>query len=90
MRKISEKSKYIKANITSRDVAVHKNIKREIMKVKITDVLITDSSTLSEHSKYKESLSVTENKQNRTQGLLNIIDTALNFFPLLRSQESIC
>ncbi len=40
MRKISEKSKYIKANITSRDVAVHKNIKREIMKVKITEVLI--------------------------------------------------
>ena len=88
MRKVSEKSKaYIKANITSRDSVVRKNIKKEIMKVKITDMLITSSSALTEHSKYKESLCVTANKQNRTQGLLNIVDTAFVFFSALEESR---
>ena len=67
MRKISEKLEaYIKANISSRDSIVRNNTKKEIMKVKITDMLITSSSALTERSKYKESLCVAANKQNRT------------------------
>ena len=90
MRKISEKSKpYVKANVSSRDSVVRNNIKKEIMKVKITDMLITNSSALTEHSRYKESVCVTANKQNRTQGFLNIIDTAFVFFLPLKSPELI-
>ena len=53
------------------------------MKLKMTESLLANSVALHEHSKYQDSLTVIDNKQNRSQGLLNIADNTFLFFTKL-------
>ena len=61
---------YIETNVTSVNPSVHEQLKCEIIKLKITESLLANSVTLHEHSEYQDSLTVIDNKQNRSQGLL--------------------
>ena len=55
----------------------------EVMKVKIVESLIASSLALHEHSEHQDSLKITDGKQNRSQGLLHICDSALLYFTKL-------
>ena len=80
-RKVMLKAKrYIEANITSSNLTVREQLMTEIMKVKIIESLIASSLALHEHSEHQDSLKITNEKQNRSQGLINICDNAFLYF----------
>ena len=84
LKKSIEKAKrYIETNITSVNPSIREQLKHEIMKLKITESLLANSVALDEHSEYQDSLTVIDNKQNRSQGLLNIADNTFLFFTKL-------
>ena len=56
------------------------------MKFKIINSLLSNASALQEHSKYKESLEVTAEKQYQSQGILNISDDCMNSLSKLMSK----
>ena len=80
-KKVMLKAKrYIEANITSSNLTVREQLMTEVMKVKIVESLIASSLALHEHSEHQDSLKITDEKQNRSQGLLNICDNAFLYF----------
>ena len=83
-KKVMLKAKrYIEANITSSNLTVREQLMTEVMKVKIIEGLIASSLALHEHSEHQDSLKITDEKQNRSQGLLNICDSAFLYFTKL-------
>ena len=88
LKKLWENSRrYINNNVTSHSPDVHYRVKEEIMKFKIINYLFSNASALQEHSKYKESLEVTAEKQYQSQGLLNISDDCYEFFITVDEQR---
>ena len=74
---------YIDKNICSTQPSVRNQLRTEIMKLRIVENLPASSAALDEHSSYKESLEITDEKQNASFGLLNISDNAFLFFAKL-------
>ena len=70
LKKSIEKAKrYMETNVTSVNPSAQEQLKHEIMKLKITKSLLANSVAPYEHSEYQDSLTVLDNKQNRSQGL---------------------
>ena len=63
--------------------SVREQLKHEIMKLKITESLLANSDALHEHSEYQDSLTIIDNKQNRSQRQLDIPDNTLLLFTKL-------
>ena len=74
---------YIDKNICSTQPSVRNQLRTEIMKLRIVESLLASSAALHEHSSYKESLEITDEKQNASVGLLNISDNAFLFLTKL-------
>ncbi|KAL9979614.1 hypothetical protein ACROYT_G017297 [Oculina patagonica] len=78
---LDQKRKYAKEHVYSTNQATRGTAKKcfEICEL-LEDYIIDSRSHLQEISKYPETLSVTEEKQFRSQGLVNVGDNAYEFF----------
>ena len=70
---------YVSENATSRNEAVRNNIHTKISQIRILENMIVSQGAILNSSEYKESLDITFQKQNRTQGLLNVVDRVYQF-----------
>lgn len=78
---LDQKRKYAKEHVYSTNLATRDNARKCFEMCELLDEHIIDSrSHLQEISKYPGTLSVTEEKQFRTRGLINISDNAYEFF----------
>ncbi len=89
VRKLLEKSKrYIIENNRSETKEVIERVSREMKKVLLLqNNLIVPSQILQETTKQPETLHLTESRQFREHGLLNISDGAYEFFMILEQQR---
>jgi hypothetical protein len=89
VRKLLEKSKrYIIENNQSETKEVIERVSREMTKVLLLqNNLIVPSQILQETTKQPETLHLTESRQFREHGLLNISDGAYEFFMILEQQR---
>lgn len=85
LRKVMEKArKYIKNNMTTTH---EKTLAKNMDKVNLIQYeLLVQHSTLSTPSIYQDALTLTEDRQYRERGLLNISDEAFEFFMLLEQK----
>lgn len=89
MRKLLEKSKrYVMANYKSESKKIIEKVSREMRKVLLLqNNVIVPSQILRETTKQPETLNLTESRQFREHGLLNISDGAYEFFMILEQER---
>ena len=88
--KLLEKSRrYVVENKSSTSREVVDKVVKEIKKITLLeDNVIVSSPFIQGNSDVPETLRVTESKQYRERGLINILDSAYNFFMLLEQQRN--
>jgi hypothetical protein len=90
MHKLLEKSRrYVGENKSSTSREVLDKVVKEMRKITLLENnVIVSSQFMQENSEVPETLQVTESRQYRERGLLNIFDSAYDFFMLLEQQRN--
>ena len=90
MHKLLEKSRrYVGETKSSTSREVLDKVVKEMRKITLLENnVIVSSQFMQENSEVPETLWVTESRQYRERGLLNIFDSAYDFFMLLEQQRN--
>ncbi|XP_070532887.1 uncharacterized protein [Ptychodera flava] len=82
--------RYLKGNIGSTDAEVRRNLRRAYTKKVLLDSVTVPAAAIATNTAYPETLSFTQHKQNRRNGLTHITDKAFMFFLRVEDMRNVC